>query len=181
MVSSSILPASLEISSKNIGDLAILADIVKKEQVVEEVVYQKDIVNTLVSWTTTTRKIGAVLVAFLIAISVLIILMVIGMKIALKREEIEILRLVGASKWYIRGPFILEGMIYGLIGAVLAWGVSYLLILYFTPYLSSFLNGIVLFPISPVLMLYLLGIVTGGGVFVGVIGSSWAVWRYLKN
>jgi cell division transport system permease protein len=181
MVSSSILPASLEISAKEIRDLQILADIAKKEPLVDEVVYQKDIVNTLIGWTSSLRSFGFILVGFLVFVSILIILMVIGMKIAVRREEIEILRLVGASRWYIRWPFILEGMYYGFLGAVFAWGILYLLLIYFTPFLSSFLTGIPLFPISFMLVLYLLLTMIGGGVLVGIIGSFLAVWRYLKN
>lgn len=182
MVSSSILPASLEISAKDIKDLEALAEIVKKEPKIQEVVYQKDIINTLVEWTTSIRKVGIILVGFLVFVSVLIIVMVTGMKIALRREEIEILRLVGATRWYISWPFILEGIFYGAMGAFFAWSAAYLLLIYFTPFVSSFLNGIpALFPVSPILMLYLLGIIAGGGIMVGIIGSFFAVWRYLKN
>lgn len=181
MVSSSILPASLEISAVSLPDLGALAEIVKKEPLVDEVVYQKDIINTLMNWTTSVRKVGIILVGFLVLVSVIIIVMVIGMKIAIRREEIEILRLVGASKWYIRGPFIFEGALYGLIGAIISWGVTYVSILYFSPFLSSFLNGIISFPVAPYLMFYLLGILIAGGILVGIIGSGLAVWRYLKN
>lgn len=181
MVSSSILPASLEISAKNIKDLESLADILKKQPMVEEVVFQKDIINTLVNWTSSIRNIGIIIVGFLVLVSILVILMIIGMKIAIRKEEIEILRLVGATRWYIRWPFILEGAIYGFIGAILAWGFSYILILYSTPYLSSFLSGIPLLPVSPQLMFMLLGVIAGGGMLVGIFGSGLAVWRYLKN
>lgn len=181
MVSSSILPASLEISAKNLTELGALAEIVKKEPLVEDVVYQKDIISTLMNWTSSVRKVGAILTGFLVLVSVVIILMVIGMKIAIRKEEIEILRLVGASKWYIRGPFIAEGAFYGVTGAVLAWGTTYLLLLYFSPFLSTFLTGIISFPVPAVLMLYLLGILSAGGIMVGIFGSSIAVMRYLKN
>lgn len=181
MVSSSILPASLEVSAKNINDLETLSEIVKKEKVIQEVIYQKDIIQTLITWTTSLRKIGFIMIGFLSGVSILIIVMVIGMKIAIRREEIEILRLVGATKWYIRWPFILEGMYYGFWGGVLAWGFIYLSLWYLTPYLTTFLSGIPLLPIPPVQMLYLLGLICGGGVLVGTIGSFVAVWRYLKN
>lgn len=181
MVSSSILPASLEISTKDIKDLNSVSEVVSKEPLVEEVVLPKDIINDLIVWTTSVRTIGIALVSFLVFESILVIMIVIGMKIAVRRQEIEILRLVGATSWYIRWPFIFEGIIYGLVGAVLAWGASYLLLIYATPFLSTFLAGIPLLPVSYILMLYLLGALCAGGVLVGSIGSMVSVWRYLKN
>jgi cell division transport system permease protein len=181
LVTANILPSSLEVSAKEAKDLADLNDIIKNEKLpVDEIVYQKDIVDSLIAWTNMVRTAGGVLLGFFTFTSVLIILMVISLKISQKREEIEILRLVGASDWYIRRPFILEGALYGLTGAFFAWIISYGLLLYATPFLSSFLTGIPLFPVSPILMLKLLGIEMGSGIVVGIIGSLLAVWRYLR-
>lgn len=181
MVTATILPASLEVSAKDAKFLGDLAKILQAEPGTEEVVYQKDVVDALVSWTGAIRKIGIILIGFLAIVSLLIILTVIGMKIALRREEIEILKLVGASNWYIRVPFLLEGAFYGGVGAIISWIVSYLLLLYATPFLTSFLVGIPILPVSPIFILALLGgmILVGAGVGVG--GSLLAVWRYLKS
>jgi cell division transport system permease protein len=103
------------------------------------------------------------------------------MKIALRREEIEILKLIGASNWYIRTPFLLEGAFYGGIGAIISWIISYLLLLYATPFLTSFLLGIPILPVSPIFMLTLLSGLVLVGAGVGVGGSLLAVWRYLKS
>lgn len=181
LVTANILPASLEVQAKDVKYLGVLNDIIKNEKInIDEIVYQKDIIDSLISWTNAIRSVGIVLVGFLTATSLLIILMVIGLKIGQKKEEIEILRLVGASDWYIRKPFIFEGVIYGIVGGFLAWVISYGLILYATPYLSSFLSGIPLLPIQPSLMLKLLGIEIATGTGVGVFGSLLAVWRYLR-
>lgn len=181
MVSASILPASIEVSAKDVKFLGDLAKILQKEPGVEEVVYQKDVIDILVSWTQAIRKIGLVLVGFLILVSLFVILTVIGMKIAFKKEEIEILKTLGATSWYIRLPFLLEGVLYGLVGAVIAFLIIGLIFLYAKPYLSSFLAGIPIFPVSPVFMLVFLGGAILAGVGVGVIGSLLAVWRYLRN
>ncbi|MCL5675852.1 MAG: ABC transporter permease [Patescibacteria group bacterium] len=181
MVSASILPASIEVSAKEIGDLNSLSDILKKETGVDEVVFQKDVVDTLVRWTTALRTIGVVFIAFLAAMATLVILTIIGMRISSRKEEIEIMRLVGASSWYIRWPFIFEGMFYGAMGAVFAWALSYGLLYYATPHLSIFLSGIGILPVSPILMLELLGVVLTGALLVGIFASTIALWRYLKN
>lgn len=181
MVTANILPASLEVSAKDAKYLADLAKILQGEPGVQEVIYQKDVVDALVAWTSAIRKIGIILVGFLTIVSLFVILTVIGMKIALKKEEIEILKLIGASNWYIRLPFLLEGAFYGVIGGLISWIVSLVLLLYATPYLSSFLAGIPILPVSPIFMLALLSGLVLVGAGVGVGGSLLSVWRYLKS
>ena len=73
--------------------------------------------DSLLTWTNAIRVVGGVLALLLMLDSLLIIGTVIAMKIALKRDEIEILAVVGASPWTIRAPFILEGGFYGFVGA----------------------------------------------------------------
>lgn len=181
MVTSSILPASLDISAKDPQSLSGLVKSLQAEPAVEEVVYQKEIIDLLISWTQTIRKIGIFLVGFLTLLSFLILLTVIGMKIALRKGEIEILSLIGASKWYIRLPFLLEGSFYGAAAAIIGWTITAFLLIYLTPYLKSFLSGVPLFPIPLIFLLELLlgSILVGAGV--GIIGSLLAVWRYLKD
>ena len=140
MVSADILPSSLEISAKDPRDLEDLAKILNTEDGVEDVVYQKDLVESLISWTQAIRVAGIALVSVLGLQSVLVLWMVIGMKIALKSVEIEVVRLLGGTNWYIRWPFLLEGGLYGLIASFIAWCVSYILILYSTPILARFLS-----------------------------------------
>ncbi len=180
MVTANILPSSLEISATNVKYLGDLAQVSKEEQGVDDVVFQKDIVDTLTTWTNAIRLAGSVLVGILIFNSILIILMVIGMKISARREEIVIMQLIGASRWYIRWPFLLEGMIYGALGAFVAFVVSLAILLYLTPALSIFLTGIPLLPLSPIFLGLLFGGEIMSGLIIGTIGSILAVWRYLK-
>lgn len=194
MVTADILPSSLEISATSPRYLVELADLAKSETGIDEVVFQKDVVDTLVSWTSTIRKIGAVFLIFLITSTVFILLTSLGMKIALKKEEIEILKLVGATPWYIRKPFIYEGVAYGVIGAFFAFVVVSGIILYLTPFITSFLKGIAtlslwqingftitIWPPSVLLFVLLWVILTIVGFLIGITGSSLAVSRYLKN
>lgn len=180
MVTANILPASLEVSTKDLAYLGEIAEILRQQPGVDEVIFQEEVVEALKTWTSNIRKIGAALIGFLGIVSFLIVLVIIGMKVALRREEIEILQLIGASSWYIRAPFILEGFFYGVIGAILAWGVAYLLLLYATPFLVEFLAGIPILPVPPVLMLALLGGEILIGVLIGALGSFVAVKRYLR-
>lgn len=180
MVTANILPASLEVAAKDIKYLGEIAQILKDEPIVEEVIFQEDVISSLTAWTSALRKAGAVLMIVLGLISFLIVLIIIGMKVSAKKEEIEILRLIGASSWYVRAPFLLEGIIYGAVGAVVAWIISYILLLYSTPFLVSFLSGIPLLPVSPIFMLLVLSILVLSGAIIGALGSLLAVRRYLK-
>lgn len=180
LVTANILPASLEISAQAPEDLAPIAQMLKKEPVVEDVIVPEDVVAALTSATTVIRWVGGATVIFLTLFATLIVLMVIGFKIRLRRDEIEIMRLLGASSSFIRAPFILEGMFYGLIGAFMAWIFVYILLWYFTPFLGGYLGEVTLLPVHPLFMLTLLGSQLVVAAVIGCLGSIGAVRRYLR-
>ncbi|MDO8429637.1 MAG: permease-like cell division protein FtsX [Candidatus Daviesbacteria bacterium] len=182
LVTANILPASLEISTKSPDDLKDIAGIVKKEPVVEEVVFPEDVVASLSQATKLIRTLGGSVVGFLVAFSTLIIVMLIGFKIRIKRDEIETMKLLGASNWFIRIPYLLEGIFYATIGAALGWLVTFLLLWYFEPVLKNNLGdaALSLWPITPLFILGLLLIQLLTAIFIGSFGSLVAVRRYLK-
>lgn len=179
MVSADILPASLEVSAQKIEYLKDLAANLRKEPDVEDVVYQQEVVDRLLAWLSIIRTVGVIVVAFLGLVSVFTIITVLSLKITLKRKEVEILQLVGASGWYIRGPFILEGGFYGFLGGLLGWVTNVGLLIYAAPFLSTLFTGVPLFPIPPWFYLLFLAGMAGGGVVLGVFASSLALLRYL--
>lgn len=180
LVTADILPASLEVQATRAEDLAELAEVVKNASNVEEVIFQKDIVDTLVSWTNAIRLIGIGVISVLVLASILVIITIISMKITTRREEIEIMRLIGASSWFIRMPFVLEGMLYGFVGALIGWLIAYGVLLYATPTLETFMRGVPIFPLSPIVLLELLGLEVIVAWFLGAFASYLAVLRYLK-
>lgn len=189
MVTADILPASLEVSATDPKYLKELEPMIKKASGVEEVVYQKDVVETLLSWTSAVRIVGGILVGLLALNSFLVVMTVIGMKIALKREEVEILTLVGATRWYIRLPFLLEGGLYGFVGAFVAWIAITSLTIWMQPFLLSFLGSIpIMFgllgsvtstPFLVAVVIFLAGLLTTG-FLLGSMASLVAVGRFLK-
>lgn len=180
LVSADILPASIEVSTYRIQDLKSISDAIKKSPIVQEVIYQKDVVATLTSWTSALRRIGLGLIIILSLASFFIVLTITGIKISQKKEDIEIMRLIGATNWYIRWPFILEGMFYGIMGAILGWAIASGTLLYATPFLSSFLKGIPLFPVPFIFFAKVLFIELIMATIIGALASYLAVLRYLK-
>lgn len=187
MVTANILPSSLEASAKEAKYLSEFHGIFKEQSFVEDVVYQADVVKNLISQTEKGRKTNIILMGSLCISSLFIILIVIAFKISNKKEEIEILRLVGASNWYIRWPFILEGIFYGFLGAIIGWGLSYVFALYQNPSLFTSAFGELALSFdylsipSPLFMLAILGIMVASGILIGAGGSLLAVWRYLRS
>ncbi len=180
LVTADILPASLEISTYKIEDLAGISEMFKNSTLVQEVIFQKDVVATLTSWTSAIRRIGIGLISAFALVSTFIMITIIGIRISQKKDEIEIMRLLGATKWYIRWPFIFEGILYGVTGAFFGWLVSIILLLYASPFLSTFLKGIPLFPVPVLVMGEILGAELLIAIFLGMFSSWLAVLRYLK-
>lgn len=181
MVTSKILPASLEISATDIVYLGHLAQVLEQEPLVEDVYFQQDVVQTLRSWTNAIRLGGVLVVGVFSIISILIVIITITTNIANRREEIEIMRLVGASSSYIRWPFTLEGILYGCFSGILAVGIVYLILPQITPAVSNFMAGIPLFPVPKVIFLRLLLADVILGSFMGITGSMIAIYKGLRR
>ena len=179
-VTSSILPASLEVSATDVGFLTQIADILTQEKIVDEVIYQKDIVQKLTHFTTLTRNTSIVVVSLFLVTSILIMLIMLGVSISSFKDEIEIMRLVGASSSYIRNPFIFEGILHGLISPLLAVSGVYLLYKYLSPIIQPLFLSIPMFPIPDYVFAYILAGEMVIGVFIGVFTSVVATWKHLK-
>lgn len=179
-VTADFLPASIDISVNKAQDINEISSIIKSEQQVERVITPENLVDQLVKWTKTIRTAGVVLVCTLLAVSFLIIIMVVGMRIALRRDEINIMNLVGATRWYISKPFFLEGALYGIVGSTISVFLVYALLLFYSPNIQEFLGPIQVFPIDPLFFIYLwLGEMIAAAT-IGIMGAALALYRYLK-
>jgi len=179
-VTSDLLPASIDISVNRAQDIAEVSELVGNREEVERIITPDELIDQLVKWTNIIRTGGLIFVSSLVLISFLIIIMVVGMRISLRREEISIMNLVGATKWYIAKPFFIEGALYGVFGATIATFLTYSLLLFYSPNIQEFLGPIQVFPISPLFFLYLWVAQIVAAIVVGVIGASIALYRYLK-
>lgn len=182
-VQKDFFPMSIDIKANRPQDLDEIATVLKSNENVEEVTFLKDDIKALLNWTNTVRLFGFALTAYAVVTSIFTILIVIGMKIASKKEEIEILQLLGATRWYIRMPFLVEGILYGVIGAVIAFLVGVGPFLYVQEPLARFFSSenFSVFPPAYIFLSAVLAIQVGIGIVIGAIGSFIALVRYLRN
>lgn len=121
---------------------------------------------------------GATLVLALIA--VLVTFNTVRLTIYNQKQEIEIMRLVGASNWHIRGPFLTEGGLYGLFASVIALAVFYPAIYLVSDKVSSFVPTVNLFSYFITGLPQVVLMVAGFGIVLGVVSSSIAIRKHLK-
>lgn len=146
-----------------------------------EATYGGDEITVMVSVFEAMRSGGAVFVVFLAILALLLIQNTIRMTIQARNIEIAIMRSVGASNWYIRGPFILEGMYIGVLGSIIPIVLIscgyYALYQAFDGVLLS--SMFVMKPMWPFIFGVCL-ILLLGGILVGMAGSFLAVGKYLR-
>ncbi|MBO7561002.1 permease-like cell division protein FtsX [Candidatus Saccharibacteria bacterium] len=140
-------------------------------------------IATVTSWANIARAAGIVLGVIFLAISTLIIFSTIRMAIFSRREEIYMMKLVGADKGFIRGPFIIEAEICGIIAGVISSTSSYFLFKFVAPKLADY--GISVEQISGIMnsnrLVFVILAFIAGGFIIGRISSRLAVSRYLHN
>lgn len=179
-ISANIFPASLDIHAENIEDLDIINQLLSNDGLVEEVVYFQDVAENFQQVSDIIRKAGLGLVGIFAGISLLIILLAIGMSIHGKSGEVEIMRLVGASKWYIRMPFLIQGAFYGVGAVVLSFVLILAAVPLVYPKVSHFLNGMPLPEITPLFAAKLIGAELLCAGFLGAFAATLAVRKYLR-
>ncbi|MDD3998799.1 MAG: permease-like cell division protein FtsX [Candidatus Shapirobacteria bacterium] len=181
MVTASILPASFEVSAFNPKVLEDIAqNFSSKKDIVDEIIYQKDIIQSLLSWTKIIRQSGLVLISVSVLIVFVMIFTLIGMKINNRKDEIKISRLLGASKFYVKRPFLLEGVIYGFFGSLLGFLLSFLIIYNLRSLINAFFQPIIFVSELSLFEPLLLAIEILLGILIGLSASWLGARRYIK-
>ncbi|WP_251178873.1 permease-like cell division protein FtsX [Adlercreutzia agrestimuris] len=184
------LPASIDVELSDADKVQDVADAIagnatfqqicdEPDNPQESLKYGKQTVERLLTLTNYIRIISIALILLLIFIALVFINNTIRLAILARRKEIAIMRLVGASNGFIRGPFLMEGALHAVIGALLAVGVLELLRHFVLPKLQDalmFLN----FDIGTSTFLFIYLLLAVSGLIIGLIGSAFAMRRYLK-
>ncbi|MDD8014548.1 MAG: permease-like cell division protein FtsX [Acidobacteriota bacterium] len=177
-------PASLEAKlakeSSSSPDVLAFIQAARGIKGIEDVQFNRDWIEKMQSLSRLAKAVGFFLGGILILASFFIISNVIKLNVFARKNEIEILRLVGATNLFIRIPFILEGIVLGILGSALSLALLFLVIKAFPLYLGSSLGALQ--------QLLSLRILTGGqslwlvagGAAIGILGSVTSVSRFLK-
>lgn len=182
------LPASLQIKAKDTSHLDSFNPVLESDFAKPLIAERSDkenraIIQNLQRIVSFIRSIGLFISLVVLTFSILVVFNTIRITIFSRREEIEIMRLVGASNWYIRGPFLMEGIFYGVIATVIALAVVYLIVVAFGPAISSYLKDInedvPAYFRNNLAIILAIQLLTGIGV--GVVSSLIAIRRHLRT
>lgn len=174
------LPASFQMKINSSSDVESIVKKLKKDFVwINEVNYNKDLVDKINKLSSMIKLIGSGLVILLGIASLLIVANTVKLTVFARRSEIEIMKLVGATNWFIRIPFIIEGAIQGITGSI----ISVIVIYSFYEVIFQKINVVMpMLPLvnDPILITKLCLKLLLIGTIVGVSGSLFSVRKFLK-
>lgn len=184
------LGASLEVRAKQTSQYETIAKYLDAQQattlggasVIDKVnFYQnKTAIDRLTNLIETSRKLGIALALVLGAATLLITFNTIRLAIYTSRDEIGVMNLVGAGHWYVRGPFMIAGVLYGLVAGIVVLLVMYPLTVWLGPASERFLGTFNVFEYFTSAFPFLFLTVVGSGIALGALSSYLAIRRYLR-
>lgn len=145
---------------------------------VESITNQQEVIEKISSVVSFVQILGVVLFFVFVGVSIFLIMNTIKLAVYSRRREVGIMKFVGATDWFIRWPFVIEGMIMGAVGSLLATIILYFIYGGVFDFIASYLMIANLVPVSFVLST-LMGAFVLGGVVVGAIGSIAALRKFL--
>ncbi|HUT96244.1 MAG TPA: permease-like cell division protein FtsX [Candidatus Paceibacterota bacterium] len=180
------LEASLNIKAKETSQYASINQFLESvhyKDIIDKVNYMqnKGVIEKLSKIITDIKTIGLMVSLLLAVIVFLVTFNAIRLAIYSSREEINVMRLVGASNWFIRGPFIIEGLMYGIISTIITLILLYPTFYFASSKISGFLPIGDLFSYFKANLLSLFFLLLGVGLVLGTFSSFIAVRKYLKD
>jgi cell division transport system permease protein len=181
-IGSNPLPASLNLDLRHLGDLAAIDSLVRNNPIVEKgqqaTDYNPDVIGKLQKLILALQIIAAVISVVLGVVSLVIIMNTIRTAVFVRRREVEIMKLVGATDWFVRWPFILEGMLGGVFAAAMA---GLIIAAAYKPAVDNLRSTLFIFPLTydSSFLGTLVLILVAAGVALGAFGSYLGVRRFL--
>ena len=181
-ISGNPLDAKLEVHVAKLDDVAAIDTMARRWSGVDPTDptnYQGDFVNRMLQLSAWLGVAGVGLLAILVVVSIVIVMNTIRTAVYHRRKEIEVMKLVGATEWFVRGPFVIEGVMTGLIAASFALA---LLVIAYQPAVERFRADVAFIPLSydPAFVVSLAQDLLIGGALLGALGSYIGVRRYVK-
>ena len=175
------LKDTFQVKVKNIEEIGETANKIQAIENVSVVRYGEGMVEKMVTAFSSIEKVTYGIVIALVVVTIFLIINTIKLTISARKREISIMRLVGASNFTIKTPFIVEGMILGVFGSIVPIILSTYGYLAFYNHFDGYLFSELIQLIKPEPFMYMTSlIVLGIGILVGMIGSASAVKKYLK-
>lgn len=175
------LKDTLQVKVKNVEKISNTAEKIEKIEHVSIVRYGSGMVDKMVKAFSQVEKVTYGIVIALVLVTVFLIINTIKLTISARKREISIMRLVGASNFTIKTPFIIEGMILGVFGSIVPICITTYGYIAFYRHFDGYLYSQLIQLIKPEPFIYQASlIVLGIGILVGMIGSASAVRKYLK-
>ena len=184
------LGATLNIKAKEPSQYESIANFLNQDnilstdgaKIIDKINYfeNKTAIDKLSGIINSTEQLGLALCLALIIVSIIITLNTIRLAIYISREEISVMQLVGASKNYVRGPFVVTGVIVGLVSGLITMLIFFPVCYWLGNTTQNFFIGFNIFDYYISNFFEIILIVVGAGVFIGAISSFLAVRRYLK-
>lgn len=173
------LPDSFSLTVTSPQQVKTIADTAAALDSVESASYSQDIINHLFNLTHLIRLIGVALIILLTGAAIFIISNTIRLTVFARRKEIAIMKYVGATDWFIRWPFLLEGICLGFIGGGLATIFLYIVYNQVTQEIYEAMAFFPLIPQHPFIDCISLAILVAG-IIIGALGSTISLKRFLK-
>lgn len=173
------LPNSFSLTVTSPQQVKTIADTAAALDSVESAFYSQDIINHLFNLTHLIRLIGVALIILLTGAAIFIISNTIRLTVFARRKEIAIMKYVGATDWFIRWPFLLEGICLGFIGGGLATIFLYIVYNQVTQEIYEAMAFFPLIPQHPFIDYISLAILVAG-IIIGALGSTISLKRFLK-
>ena len=180
LVTADILPASIEIQTYSLGKLEEVKNSLSEYSEIEEVIYQQEVIDSIKRWTSAIRAGGLAVTIIVSVISFFSILVVIALKTTNQKTTISIVRLLGATKTFIKLPFIIEGVLYSVLGCLIGWLLSFATLYAFLPNITAYFGDYLQTPLSAEIIFLQLAIGLGTSIILGASAGWLAVSRLLR-
>ncbi|MCI6753316.1 permease-like cell division protein FtsX [Selenomonas bovis] len=173
------LPDSFEVVLKSPALVETAAAAITRMEGVEQAKYGQDVIEHLFAITRLIRIFGLALMVLLAGATLFIISNTIRLTVFARRKEVAIMKYVGATDWFIRWPFLLEGMVLGFVGGVLA---AIALQSFYAAMAAKIYETLAFFPLLPQYpyMYYVSAAILLSGMGIGALGSTISLKRFLK-
>ena len=176
------LPNSVVIKIDSLESAQAVADHAKQFEKVEQVNYYKDTVDKIMKVTNFIQLAAIILMVFLVVVSVVVVSNTIKLTVLARGDEIVIMKYIGATNWFVRGPFLVEGIIIGIVSSAVATGLIYLIYYKLVDLIGNDMMLMLSTPMVPVrfLVANTAIIFVALGASIGAVGSIISMRRFLN-